>query len=31
MDWTFENKAKEEKASVTNLVLSVLWLLREDI
>ena len=31
MNWTFKDKAKKEEASVTDLVLLVLWLLREDI
>jgi hypothetical protein len=31
MSWTFEDEAEEEEASVTDLVLSVLRLLREDI
>ena len=31
VDWTFKDKAKEEGASVTDLVLLVLRLLREDI
>ena len=30
-DWTFEDEAEEKKTSVTDLVLSVLRLLREDI
>ena len=31
MDWTFEDEAKEEGASITNLVLLKSWLLRRDI
>ena len=31
MEWIFKNKAKEEGTSVTDLVLLVLRLLREDI
>ena len=31
MDWTFKNEAEEEGASITDLVLSALRLLREDI
>ena len=31
INWTFKNKAKEKGASVTDLVLLVLRLLREDI
>ena len=31
MEWTFKDEAKEKGASVANLVLLVLWLLREDI
>ena len=31
MNWTFKDKAKEEGVSITDLVLLVLWLLREDI
>ena len=31
MEWIFKDEAKEERTSVTDLVLSVLRLLREDI
>ena len=31
MEYIFKDKAKKEGASVTDLVLLVLWLLREDI
>ena len=31
MEQIFKDKAKEEGASITDLVLLVLWLLREDI
>ena len=31
VDWTFEDEAEEEGASVTDLILLVLRLLREDI
>ena len=31
INWTFKNEAKKEEVSVTDLVLLVLWLLREDI
>ena len=31
VDWTFEDKAEEEGASITDLVLLALRLLREDI
>ena len=31
MNWTFEDEAEEEGASVTDLMLLALWLLREDI
>ena len=31
VDWTFKDKTEEEGASITNLVLLVLRLLREDI
>ena len=31
MDWTFKNKAKKEGASVIDLILLILQLLREDI
>ena len=30
-DWTFKDKAEEEEAGITDLVLLVLWLLRKDI
>ena len=31
MDWTFKDEAKEEGVSITDLILLVLRLLREDI
>ena len=31
MEWIFKDEAKKEEVSVTDLVLLVLWLLREDI
>ena len=31
MDWIFKNKAKKEGVSVTDLILSAVRLLREDI
>ena len=31
VDWTFKDKAEEEETSITDLVLSMLRLLREDI
>ena len=31
MDWTFKDETEEEGANIIDLVLLVLWLLREDI